>query len=86
MTHEQNIENDMLLAQNSVDMKKYNRIKPDFFLEVYKGTHTNTIYELCLRIDLFEHFLNTQKDWDNLKTIAIFKIKIKKNVSYKKMS
>jgi hypothetical protein len=77
MNDQQIIENDMLLAQNSVDMNKYNRIKPDFFLEVYKGTYTNTIYKLCLNIDLFEDFLNTQKDWDNLKTIAIFKIKLK---------
>jgi hypothetical protein len=58
-------------------MKINNRIKPDFFLEVYKGTYTNTIYQQCHKIDLFEHFLNTQKDWDNLKTIAIFKIKLK---------
>jgi len=77
MNDQQIIENDMLLAQNSVESKKYNRIKPDFFLEVYKGTYSNTIYQLCLEIDLFEHFLNTHKDWDKLKTIAIFKIKLK---------
>jgi hypothetical protein len=55
----------------------FERIKPDFFLEIYKGTYTNKIYNYCYYINLFQHFLDKQEKYENLKTIAIFKIKLK---------
>jgi hypothetical protein len=75
MTHEQIIENDMLLAQNSVDMKKYKKIKPDYFIEVYSGYGScySTSYNCITKL---KEYLKSTKD-KGLKTIAIFKIKKK---------
>ena len=75
MTHEQQIENDMLLAQNSVDMKKYKKIKPDFFIELYGG-NGSCYYTSYNCITLLKKYLKSTKD-NGFKTIAIFKIKKK---------
>ena len=75
MTHEQNIENDMLLAQNSVDMKKYKRIKPDHFIEIY-GNNRNSFYTEYNSIKHLKNYLKKTKE-TSFKTIAIFKIKLK---------
>ena len=55
----------------------FERIKADFFLEIYKGIYTNTIYNQCNSINLFQHFLDQQEKYETLKTIVIFKIKLK---------
>lgn len=75
MTNEQTIENDMLLAQNSVDMKKYNSIKPDYFIELYgcNGSCYHTEYNSMIYLKTY--LMETVKS--GFKTIAIFKIKIK---------
>ena len=78
MNHEQIIENDMLLAQNSVNMQKVvSRINATHFIEMYIGTCTKTIYQYCFTINLLEIALENTKQESKLKTIAIFKIKLK---------
>lgn len=75
MTTEQTIKNDMLLAQNSVNIKKYKKIKPDFFIEIYGG-NGSCYYTDYNSITLLEKYLKSTKN-TGFETIAIFKIKLK---------
>ncbi len=78
MNDQQIIENDMLLAQNSVNMQKVvSRINATHFIEMYIGTYTKTIYQYCFTINLLDFALESTKLKFDLKTIAIFKIKLK---------
>ena len=56
---------------------KTKKIKPDYFIEMYVGTYSKKIYQYCYPISIFDHALKTTKEASNLKTIAIFKIKLK---------
>ena len=54
-----------------------NRINATHFIEMYVGIYTKTIYQYCFDIKDLDFALKTTKQSSNLKTIAIFKIKLK---------
>jgi hypothetical protein len=76
MKHQQIIEENMLLAQNYVDMTNYKRIKPDCFIEIYNAIPGNSFYTDYNDIIHLEKYLEYTKN-KGLKTIGIFKIKFK---------
>lgn len=55
-------------------------INPTHFIEVYKGTYTNTMHQSkVLDIDLLNKLLCSNLNSGLLKTIAVWKIKFKEN-------
>jgi hypothetical protein len=53
------------------------RINATHFIEMYIGTYTKTNYQYCYPIKELNNAINSTNKSSNLKTIAIFKIKLK---------
>ena len=53
------------------------RIKATHFIEIIKGKYTNSIYQDCYEIMYIDYKLKQTDKAKSLKTIAVFKIKLK---------